>query len=96
MPTYEYRCPICSTFEVILGMGMAADSVECPRCQSSSRRRISAPNLSRAGSSAFQLIDSTNRSAHEPVVVESPHPGVRVGATQRMTSNPIHRTLPRP
>ncbi len=95
MPIYEYLCPNCSTFEVIGRMGTAADSVDCPQCHSNSRRRITAPNLSRVGTAAFQLIDSANRSAHEPTVVQSPRPGGRVGATQSITSNPLHRKLPR-
>ena len=96
MPIYEYRCPSCSTFEVIVRMGTAADSVDCPQCQTNSRRRMTAPNLSRVGTTAFQLIDSASRSAHEPSVVQSPRPGGRVGAPQPTTSNPLHRKLPRP
>jgi putative FmdB family regulatory protein len=96
MPIYEYRCPNCATFEVILRMGTAADCMDCPQCQSSSSRRVSAPSLSQTGSSAFKLIDSANRSAHEPSVVSTPRPGARVGRTQPVTSNPLHYKLPRP
>ena len=96
MPIYEYRCPNCSSFEVLLRMGTALDTMSCPSCQRTSRRRISAPHLSGTGSAAFRLMDSADRSAHEPAVVESPRPGARVGRAQTVQSNPLHRTLPRP
>lgn len=57
---------------------------------------MSAPRLSTAGSAAFQLIDATKRSAHEPAVVNSPNPGQRSGPAQKYTSNPLHKKLPRP
>lgn len=96
MPLYEYRCPDCSVFELMLPMGSAPQVAPCPTCQGDAGRRMSAPNLSQTGSSAFQLIDSANRSAHEPTVVESRIPGARTGKTQRFTSNPLHQKLPRP
>ncbi|MFO7690121.1 MAG: zinc ribbon domain-containing protein [Cryobacterium sp.] len=96
MPLYEYTCPDCSPFELLLPMGSAPAVTACPACAGDARRRMSAPNLSRAGSATFQLIDSANRSAHEPTVVESRLPGVRTGQSQRFTTNPLHQKLPRP
>ena len=101
MPLYEYRCPHCSTtecptFELLLPMGSAPAAAICPACGGEARRRMSAPNLSQAGSAAFRLLDSTTRSAHEPSVVHSQLPGVRTGRTQRVTVNPLHQKLPRP
>ena len=96
MPIYAFRCADCSDFELILPIGTAPDVAACPTCQGDSRRRLTAPNVSRTGSSAFALIEAANRSAHEPAVVGSTKPGVRTGATQRYTSNPLHQKLPRP
>ncbi|TFB91656.1 FmdB family zinc ribbon protein [Cryobacterium sp. HLT2-28] len=96
MPIYEYRCAEGQEFEVILPMGLAPDLLSCPTCQGTAKRRMSAPTLSLAGTSAYKLIDSANRSAHEPTVVDSRIPGVRAGTPQLITTNPLHRKLPRP
>ncbi|MHA7276401.1 FmdB family zinc ribbon protein [Arthrobacter sp. Hz1] len=96
MPIYEYRCPGCSTFEVISPMGATPDLQSCPACGQAARRKISAPNLSKAGSAAFQLIDSTRRSAAEPGVVSGALPSASSRKRQLYTSNPLHSKLPRP
>ncbi|MCY0904193.1 FmdB family zinc ribbon protein [Arthrobacter sp. H14-L1] len=96
MPLYEFRCPNCSSFDAFYPMTDAPDSALCPTCKSPGRRRISAPNLSRTGSSAFKLIDSTKRSAAEPQVIDSHLPGSSSRTTGRITSNPLHQKLPRP
>ncbi|NKX50205.1 zinc ribbon domain-containing protein [Arthrobacter deserti] len=95
MPIYEFRCPQCSVFEETHAMASVPDTVSCPNCNSPSRRRISAPRLSIAGSAAFKLVDSPKRSAHAPEVVSSlPAPGRR--KVQAYTANPLHKKLPRP
>ncbi|MCQ1988188.1 zinc ribbon domain-containing protein [Arthrobacter sp. zg-Y844] len=101
MPLYAYRCVaggsaglICADFEVQLAMGSAPSSLPCPACGAPARRRFTAPNLSRASSTAYRLIESTQRSASEPAVVRSPVPGTRPAGN--MTTNPLHRKLPRP
>lgn len=100
MPLYVYRCAaatgvLCPEFEVSLPMGAAPGSVPCPACGNPSPRRFTAPNLSRASSSAYRLIEGTQRSAAEPDVVRSPVSGPRTGRSSS-TSNPLHRKLPRP
>lgn len=57
---------------------------------------MSVPNLSKAGTSAFQLIDSSERSASEPQVVTGALPSKSRRKSQPYTSNPLHRKLPRP
>ena len=96
MPTYEYRCADCPGFDRVFEMRSVPDSVSCPTCQGTAKRRISAPRLSKANSAAFGLIDATERSAYEPAVVNSLTPGLPSGAGQKYTSNPLHRKLPRP
>jgi putative FmdB family regulatory protein len=94
MPTYEYRCPECAVFDLICGMGEAPDSTPCPSCGTTARRKMSAPHLSRAGSTEFRLIDDSKRSAHEPQVVT----GLSGTGKKRQayTANPLHQKLPRP
>ena len=96
MPIYEYLCPQCDVFEAIRPMSAAAESTECPLCRQTARRRMSVPNISRTGSAAFQLIDSTYRSASEPQVVSGALPATGNRKTQRYSSNPLHKKLPRP
>ncbi|WP_336658674.1 zinc ribbon domain-containing protein [Leucobacter sp. USHLN153] len=68
--------------------------VECRVCGGPAKRAITAPHLSIAGGSAFQLIDRTARSAHEPEVVDR-LPARPKGAAQKVTTNPLHAKLPR-
>ncbi|MBF4994228.1 zinc ribbon domain-containing protein [Arthrobacter gandavensis] len=100
MPLYAYRCADCADFEVQARMGSARDTEPCPVCGSAAARKFTAPNLSRASSSAYKLIESTARSASDPAVVSSPggrnSPNERNQAGPRITRNPLHRKLPRP
>lgn len=93
MPHYSFRCAEGCTFDVSYSMADVPSATTCPACGGAARRRVSAPYLSRAGDSAYQLIDRTARSAHEPEVV-SRLPAV--GAPpRRITTNPLHSKLPR-
>ncbi|WP_298585501.1 zinc ribbon domain-containing protein [uncultured Kocuria sp.] len=94
MPIYEYRCPECGDFELLLGMGAATRESTCPGCGSPARRLMSAPGLSRTGTPAARLIERTERTAAEPDVVAAPPPDAR--RAPRTTGNPLHRRLPRP
>lgn len=96
MPIYEFRCDVCAGFEQIHPMSSAPEVVDCPTCRAPARRLMSAPHLSAAGSAAYGLIDRAARSAVDPAVVDSTHPGQRSGAGRRITANPLHRKLPRP
>lgn len=95
MPIYDFRCPDGHGVEASFAMAKRPDELVCPTCGQSSRRRMPSPRLSVAGSAAFGLMDSTQRSAHEPEVVSTTRPGTRSSGTQ-FTSNPLHRKLPRP
>ncbi|MGO4190571.1 FmdB family zinc ribbon protein [Arthrobacter sp. YAF17] len=95
MATYQYRCPAGTHFEESHPIGRAPEAPPCPACGEPSRRVITAPHLSRTGSPAFRLIDSTNRSAAEPEIVISRIPG-SPRRVQPYSSNPSHRKLPRP
>jgi putative FmdB family regulatory protein len=94
MTLYEYRCAACDAVELNFAIGQAPQSAECPGCGRQVRRVFSPPRLSIAGTSAYKLLDSTARSAHEPDVV-SGLPGSKA-PRQRYTHNPLHQKLPRP
>ncbi|WGD36561.1 FmdB family zinc ribbon protein [Lysinibacter sp. HNR] len=101
MPTYEFGCTNGDVFDAVYSMSEVPGDTDCIRCGAPAQRRLSAPHLSASGSAAYQLIDSTQRSAHEPEVVTSSSPGrtphsTSSGRTQRYTHNPAHRGLPRP
>lgn len=94
MPLYEFRCACGSDTEQIHAMSAVPASIVCPACeQDSARRIVGSPRLSHAGSSAYRLIDSAARSAHEPDVVGG-IPGRR--RSTPVTTHPLHRRLPRP
>lgn len=94
MPLYEYRCPACGEFEILLSMGAAGREAACPVCGTPARRLLSAPGLSRTGTPEARLIERTEATASEPGVVASPPAGPRRPA--RHSTNPLHRRLPRP
>lgn len=94
MPIYEFRCESAHEYERSVPISARDEAQDCPDCGAPSRRRISAPRLSRLGSSAGKLLDATARSAHEPAVVDRV-PGARPAAT-RTTTDPRHARLPRP
>ena len=96
MPLYEFRCPEGRQFEASFSMSQAPQMLNCPDCGQQSRRRISAPKLSIAGSAEYKLIDSTKRSAHEPEVVSNRLPATGRSTPTRYTGNPLHQKLPRP
>ncbi|WP_394214377.1 FmdB family zinc ribbon protein [Brachybacterium vulturis] len=94
MPIYEFRCESAHEYERSVPISARDQDLTCPRCGATARRRISAPRLSRLGSSAGRLLDRTAHSAHEPGVVDR-IPGARPTAA-RTTTDPRHARLPRP
>lgn len=95
MPLYAYRCPACRDFEIARPMGQAPPALPCPDCGKPSVRRFTAPHLSHASGSVYRLIEATEQSASEPAVVGRPAPA-RPPAGGRISTNPLHRGLPRP
>ncbi|WAM13259.1 MULTISPECIES: FmdB family zinc ribbon protein [Rhodococcus] len=96
MPLYEFRCAAdCGPFERSFPMADVPGTTRCPRCDRDAVRRVSPPRLGHGSSSAMNLLDRTKRSAHEPDVVTGPPPSTTAGRSA-VTSNPLHRRLPRP
>ncbi|PTR22942.1 hypothetical protein C8K36_110125 [Rhodococcus sp. OK519] len=76
-------------------MADVPDTSGCPQCECDGRRQITATRLGSGRSTAMRLLDATTRSASEPAVVSGPAPGGR-RTPQKVTTNPLHRKLPRP
>lgn len=94
MPSYSFRCEEGCQYDALFSMTEVPSEMACRACGGLARRAITAPHLSAAGSSAYGLIDSAARSAHEPAVVSSlPTAGPR--RSQPVTRNPLHAKLPR-
>ena len=95
MALYAYRCPSCPEFEASFPMGQAPAATECPQCAEPARRRLSVPRLSSGSTAARRLVESTERSAEHPDVVQTvPNLGGNCPAPR--STNPLHRKLPRP
>ncbi|WP_237160894.1 zinc ribbon domain-containing protein [Mycolicibacterium parafortuitum] len=69
------------------------DEITCPTCQGRARRMIAAPNLGRSAGTAMALHDATRSTADTPGVVSAPP---RKAPGRKVTTNPLHRKLPRP
>lgn len=94
MPLYEFRCADCGDLERSYSMRDVPDHVACPHCAADAPRRITGAAL-HGSSPAKRLIESTERSAHEPAVVSS-LPSARAAAPRPVSRNPLHQKLPRP
>lgn len=95
IPLYQFRCAQCGPFDRSYSMTAVPDAADCPHCAGAARRQITAPRLGHGASTPMRLLDATARSASEPAVVHGPRPGAR-RTTQQVTTNPLHRKLPRP
>ncbi|MEZ0166903.1 FmdB family zinc ribbon protein [Kineococcus sp. LSe6-4] len=71
MTTYAYRCSDHGQFDVHRPLGQAPPGTPCPTCAADCGRVFTAPLLSFGDPAARRLIESTQRSAHEPRVVTS-------------------------
>lgn len=96
MPLYEFRCAAGGTFERNFPMGQVPAEVQCPDCGAEARKLLSPPRLSRMNSRAYGVIDATRRSAHEPAIVQGTLPAAGRQRAPSVTTNPLHRKLPRP
>lgn len=94
MPTYNFRCESCGRFEGVFAMAEVPASTPCPHCAGLARRLVSNPALMSSGPAA-RLIESTQRSAYEPGMVQGAPPRDEA-PPPRVTRNPLHAKLPRP
>jgi putative FmdB family regulatory protein len=95
MPTYVFRCAaVCPDFTGQYTMAAVPDAAGCPGCGADARRIIGAPALGVGSTAAMRLQDRTRATADRPEVVSGPPPSQRARAA--VTTNPLHRKLPRP
>ena len=94
MTMYAFRCRDCGPFDLGYPIGTAPDRSSCPDCGGSSTRMITAPGLAGGRTPYRSAVERSMASAHVPQVVSS------VPGTNRrpapVTTNPLHRKLPRP
>lgn len=94
MPNYSFRCEAGCQFDAMFEMSQVPRATECRECGAAARRIVTAPHLSQSGSSSFQTVEHSLKSAHEPDVVRA-LPSVGTKKPQRTTWNPLHQKLPR-
>jgi len=92
--TYEYRCAQDGPFDLRAPMGQAPSRVVCPDCDDEAPRAFLAPWFGSGRGDLVRAIDRTNASADRPDVVSRPPSSGRRGTP--VTTNPLHRALPRP
>lgn len=94
MTTYTFRCRECGPFDARFPIGTAPDRSSCPGCGGSSSRMITAPGIAGGRNPYRSAVERTMATADAPQVVSSLPGAVR--RPQPVTSNPLHRKLPRP
>jgi putative FmdB family regulatory protein len=93
---YEYRCDRDGAFEIARPIGTAPASIECPVCNSESRRVFSKPMLSSVPVELAAAIDHAEKTRHEPDIVTSLPPTGARRRTPVLPLTPTLRRLPRP
>lgn len=67
MPTYDYACSQCGTFEVMRSIAQREAAALCPGCGAMCQRvLISAPMLSVMSPQKRHAITTNERASHEP------------------------------
>lgn len=95
MPNYSFRCAEGCAFDAMYSMSEVPRNITCKRCGAAATRAITAPHLSAAGSSTYDLIERSAQSAHEPQTVDR-LPARGATARQPVSRNPLHARLPKP
>lgn len=71
MATYEFRCPDCSLFDVVVPMTAVRPTHPCPACGAESARVFSAPALTTTAPGLRRAMTAAEASADSPQVVRS-------------------------
>jgi putative FmdB family regulatory protein len=67
MPTYDYSCAACGSFDAIRPMSRRDEPADCPVCGGMSQRVFaSAPSLALLDSGTRNALDTNERARHEP------------------------------
>ncbi len=94
MAMYAFRCRECGPFDARFPIGTAPEGSPCPDCGRSSSRVITAPGIGNRRNPYRSTVERTMASADAPQIVSSLPGGSRRAAP--VTTNPLHRKLPRP
>ena len=67
MPTYDYACTDCGTFDALRSMSRRDEPADCPDCvQSSARVFAAAPHLAMLDTGVRTALETNERARHEP------------------------------
>ena len=67
MPTYDYGCPQCGSFDALRSIAMRNQAAVCPDCSGVAPRIIaSAPALALMEGGIRQAMNTNERARHEP------------------------------
>ena len=67
MPTYDYRCADCGSFDAMRSLALRNDPAACPVCAAASPRVfVSAPRLACASPEQRRASDTNERAQHTP------------------------------
>jgi putative FmdB family regulatory protein len=67
MPTYDYECKECGSFEAIRSISLRNEPAACPECaQASQRVVVSVTGLAYLDGTTLRAMDANERSRHEP------------------------------
>jgi putative FmdB family regulatory protein len=67
MPTYDYACPSCGSFDAIRSLAARNEPYACPGCGTEAPRVfVSAPRLACSSPEQRRAFDTNERSQHAP------------------------------
>ncbi len=67
MPTYDYECPSCGSFDAIRSISARNDPAACPACGTASPRVIVASaGLAYLDGTTVKAMETNERARHEP------------------------------
>jgi putative FmdB family regulatory protein len=79
MPTYDYACKNCGTFDALRQMSKRDEAVECPECGALSARVFAfGANLSCVDRDTRRAIEGNERAANAPVSSKDYNPYARL------------------
>jgi len=74
VPTYEFLCEDCGSFEERRSFEEAGEAA-CPECGAEARRVYTMPNTKRVPAGLSKAMERAEKSSHEPEVVRRPAGG---------------------
>jgi putative FmdB family regulatory protein len=92
MARYQYLCPECGPWTVVLPMGTAEAARSCPACGGRSGRQWTAPSLNLMDRRLVGLRHREEAGRDVPEVTTAIPPPAR----RRSATDPRHASLPRP